>query len=310
MAGGYTAVLLTGVARQVLHVDVTSLYPSLMLARRHRPGGGLAGRLPQAPRATSGSSAWRPSGSRARRPSPAEERTLAGALQQTFKILINSFYGYLAFSQGHWNDYDAANQVTGEGRDLVQAPGRPARRAGGRGDRGGHRRHLLRRRPAWTADEEALCSPTLEAVLPAGIQLELDGRYEAMLSYKMKNYVLLDARGKLLIKGSGLRSRGIELFQRLWLEEMFRLLLSGRREEIPALVARWREDFEAHRVPVKQFMKTETLQESSGRLPGQDPDGQAQSLGRLRARASLGSGPISPATRCPTTSAATASASR
>jgi len=27
-------------------------------------------------------------------------------------------------------------------------------------------------------------------------------------------------------------------------------------------VARWREDFEAHRVPVKQFMKTETLQES------------------------------------------------
>jgi DNA polymerase elongation subunit (family B) len=102
----------------------------------------------------------------------------------------------------------------------------------------------------------------LESALPAGIQLELDGRYEAMLSYKMKNYVLLDARGKLLVKGSGLRSRGIELFQRLWMEEMFRLLLSGRREEIPALVARWREDFEGRRVPVKHFMKTETLQES------------------------------------------------
>src|SRR3990170_6999865 len=43
---------------------------------------------------------------------------------------------------------------------------------------------------------------------------------------------------------------------------MFRLLLTGRREEIPALVKRWQEDFEAHRVPVKQFMKTETLQES------------------------------------------------
>ncbi len=58
-----------------------------------------------------------------------------------------------------------------------------------------------------------------------------------MFSYKMKNYVLLDARGKLLIKGSGLRSRGIELFQRRWMEEMFRLLLTGRREEIPALRA-------------------------------------------------------------------------
>ena len=58
-----------------------------------------------------------------------------------------------------------------------------------------------------------------------------------MFSYKMKNYVLLDERGKLLIKGSGLRSRGIELFQRRWMEEMFRLLLTGRRDEIPALVA-------------------------------------------------------------------------
>ncbi len=112
------------------------------------------------------------------------------------------------------------------------------------------------------ASEEALLA-ALEDVLTPEIQLELDGRFEAMLSYKMKNYVLLDARGKLLIKGSGLRSRGIELFQRLWLEEMFRLLLTSRREDIPALVKRWREAFEARRVPLKHFMKTETLQESS-----------------------------------------------
>src|SRR5678816_1507422 len=46
------------------------------------------------------------------------------------------------------------------------------------------------------------------------------------------------------------------------MEEMFRLLLTGRREEIPALVRRWEEDFLGHRVAVKQFMKTETLQES------------------------------------------------
>ena len=35
---------------------------------------------------------------------------------------------------------------------------------------------------------------------------------------------------------AGLRSRGIELFQRLWMEQMFRLLLTGRRGEIPDLV--------------------------------------------------------------------------
>jgi DNA polymerase elongation subunit (family B) len=115
--------------------------------------------------------------------------------------------------------------------------------------------------PAAHRDPDRLVAE-LAAVLPAAIQLELDGRYPAMFSYKMKNYVLLDQRGKLLIKGSGLRSRGIELFQRQWMEEMFHLLLTGRRGDIPALVKRWEEDFHAHRVPVKQFMKTETLQES------------------------------------------------
>ena len=256
-AGGYTAVLLTGVARRVMHVDVTSLYPSLMLAGNIAPARDslgvflkLLGDLRE----------YRVAAKRLAREAPdSGERTLAAALQQTFKILINSFYGYLAFSQGHWNDYDAANQVTGQGRDLVRAL---VTRLGELGaavievDTDG-----IYFVPPHDADEEKLLEE-LERVLPSEIQLELDGRYEAMLSYKMKNYVLLDGRGKLLIKGSGLRSRGIELFQRLWMEQMFRLLLTGRREEIPALVARWREDFEAHRVPVKQFMKTETLQES------------------------------------------------
>src|SRR6266404_8439155 len=59
-----------------------------------------------------------------------------------------------------------------------------------------------------------------------------------------------------------LRSRGIELFLRQWMERMFQLVLTGRRAEIPALVRQWEEDFRHHRVPVKQFMKTETIQDS------------------------------------------------
>ena len=68
VAGGYTAMFQQGVARDVLHVDVTSLYPSLMLGAgivaRLRP----AGRLPPPCSATSASSASRPSGWPARRP--------------------------------------------------------------------------------------------------------------------------------------------------------------------------------------------------------------------------------------------------
>src|SRR5205085_922784 len=42
------------------------------------------------------------------------------ALQNTFKILINSFYGYLGFAQGHFADFDAAARVTQIGRELLQ----------------------------------------------------------------------------------------------------------------------------------------------------------------------------------------------
>src|SRR2546430_16846184 len=42
------------------------------------------------------------------------------ALQITFKILINSFYGYLGFAQGHFADFDAAARVTQIGRELLQ----------------------------------------------------------------------------------------------------------------------------------------------------------------------------------------------
>ena len=256
VAGGYTAVFQRGVARDVLHVDVTSLYPSLMLGQGLFPA---SDRLGVAASLLRDLREFRVSAKRLAREAAAEEdRLFLNALQQTFKIFINSFYGYLAFSQGHWNDFEVANQVTGEGRRLVQAL---LDRLGGLGatvvevDTDG-----IYFVPPVVPEDELVVE--LSKALPESIQLELDGRYVAMFSYKMKNYVVLDARGKLLIKGSGLRSRGIELFQRLWMEEMFRLLLTGRRDEIPALVKRWEEDFLAHRVPLKQFMKTETLQES------------------------------------------------
>jgi DNA polymerase I len=258
VVGGYTAVLQRGVAHDVWHVDVTSLYPSLMLSQRIFPA---SDRLAVSASLLRDLREFRVAAKRlAREATAAADRVLLNALQQTFKILINSFYGYLGFSQGHWNDFDAANSVTGEGRRLVQAL---VDRLGELGatvvevDTDG----LYFVPPAPPPEEEHLLAQ-LASALPEGIQLELDGRYPAMLSYKMKNYVLLDPRGKLLIKGSGLRSRGIELFQRQWMEEMFRLLLTGRRGEILALVRRWHDDFEAHRVAVKQFMKTETLQES------------------------------------------------
>ena len=185
------------------------------------------------------------------------------ALQSTFKILINSFYGYLGFQMGHFNDFAVANQVTAKGRELIQSAVAWLRDSGAQiieVDTDGI--YFVPPPTVTTAGEEEKLIAAVKEILPKGIDLELDGRYPAMFSYKIKNYALLDENGRLLIKGSGLRSRGLESFQRDWLEGMLTLLLTGEREKIRDLYQRYLDDLQNHRRDITWLAKTETLQDS------------------------------------------------
>ena len=259
--GGYTEIAYQGVARRVLHCDVTSLYPSVMLAFGYVPRRDslevFAGLLRDL-------RAFRIEAKRLARAAETEgARAYYEALQSTFKILINSFYGYLGFPLAHFNDYEAANRVTAKGREMIR---QVMARLRGRGatlievDTDGL--YFVAPEDVRSPEDEERLLADLATVLPAGIGLELDGRYQAMFSYKMKNYALLDFAGRLTITGSGLRSRGLELFQREWMEEMFRHLLAGEPQKIRELTRRYAEAFERHTFDVRKFMKTETLQDS------------------------------------------------
>jgi DNA polymerase I len=74
--------------------------------------------------------------------------------------------------------------------------------------------------------------------------------------------VLLDDSGEMTIRGSGLKSRGLERFQRRFMEEMFRLMMEERRDEIPKLYEDYRARLERHELGIGEIMKTETLQDS------------------------------------------------
>src|SRR5205085_1154430 len=75
-------------------------------------------------------------------------------------------------------------------------------------------------------------------------------------------YALLDERERVTLKGSAFRSRGLEPFQRRLIDALVRVLLLGQRSDAKAVVDRWLGEFAAHRVPVRDFARTETLQES------------------------------------------------
>ncbi|HEU5193909.1 MAG TPA: DNA polymerase domain-containing protein, partial [Methylomirabilota bacterium] len=260
VGGGLTAIWRQGVGGPVLHVDVTSLYPSLMVAQRVAPAsddlGVFLARL-EALRELRVSAK-----TLARTAADPEERAHQAALAQTFKILINSFYGYLAFTNGHFNDFTAADRVTAEGRRIVSQIVERLNALGAMPIEGDTDGVYFLPPPGHEPAGDGALLERIAAGLPEGIALELDGRHAAMFSYKMKTYALLDARGRVHLKGSGFRSRGLEPFQRRLIEEVIRLLLEGKRREVRAVIDRWLAAFAAHQVPVRQFARTETLGET------------------------------------------------
>lgn len=257
-SGGYADVFLEGVIRNVHHCDVRSLYPSLMLQHQLGPNsdhGGVFLRLLETLRS------FRLNAKASmREATDANQRQEADAFQSTFKVLINSFYGYLGFSQARFNDVDAADRVTREGRELLtrmvlwleEHDARPIEI-----DTDGiyyqpPKDHDQPERVAAFRDE-------FSKSLPEGIEIEFDGEFEAMFSYKMKNYALLDYDGEMIIKGAALKSRGMEPFLRDFTRQLIRLRLEGREEELPDLKASFDRSLEDHQFPFESLARAETL---------------------------------------------------
>ncbi len=259
-SGGYTDLFGEGVIQNVHHCDVRSLYPSLMLTRKIGPRNDALGvfhRLLEQLRLFRISA-------RDQEKAADSDAVCAhfNALQTTFKILINSFYGYLGFDQVRFSDFDAAERVAAEGRELLRQMIDWLRKHGATPveiDTDGV--YYVPPRDS-SQDQQDAFRKAFAASLPEGIEIEFDGEYVAMFSYKMKNYALLSANGEIVIKGAALKSRGLEPFQRKFLKEMIRMKLEGRDAELPALKAKAEREIRDRQWPVKALAKTETLQDS------------------------------------------------
>jgi DNA polymerase elongation subunit (family B) len=256
-AGGYTDLFREGIVRNVWHCDVQSLYPSLMLAFDIKPRGDELNLLLPLLRDLRQFRLHAKADVKAAKDE--RQRQHLNALQQTFKILINSFYGYLGFSQAHFGDFTAAEEVTAKGRETLKTMLDWLQKRGASVieiDTDG-----LYFVPPPQTDPKTL-EGELQAALPKGIDVEIDGQFPAMFSYKMKNYALLDIEGKLHVTGSALRSRGLEKFQRQFLEDMLTLALKGEAKQVPQLYEDFCQKIERGQFPIEILAKTETLQDT------------------------------------------------
>lgn len=259
--GGYTELTCEGVVSPIVHCDVASLYPSLMLAYHLAPARDSLGLfLPM----LADLRRFRLAAKQMARDAVTEsEHHHYEALQQVFKVLINSFYGYLGTALHNFSDPVAAAEVTRLGRvtiknmiDLLKAEGASPVEIDTDG--------IYFKPPVWCTgedDEQALIG-RISGALPEGIEVELDGRFRAMFSYKTKNYALQGYDGKILIKGSGLRSRGMERYLREFLQELVERLLTGRSDTVERLYEDYIVRLRSRRLEVAWVARTETLNES------------------------------------------------
>ena len=255
--GGYTDIFFTGVVHNVWHCDVASLYPSIMLKFDCFP---VTDQLQIFRHLLTDLRTFRleaKSEMRAEK-GPAKQHHLQ-ALQNTFKILLNSFYGYLGFAQGHFADFDAAARVTQIGRDLLKklidwlgAHGAKVIEVDTDG---------IYFVPSGKIEIDEL-REGLAKELPEGIEIEFDEQFDAMFSYKAKNYALLTKDGDVIIRGGALKSRGLEKFQRVFLEEMIKLIMEGEPEAITNLRDEFERKIRNREWKIDMLMKTDTLQDS------------------------------------------------
>ncbi len=263
--GGYTKSFQEGVFKQVLHFDVASLYPSLLMHIGRNPKNDSLGVfIPMLKKLREYRLKYKTLARTAESESLRAEYT---ARQTTFKILINSFYGYLGFSGARFGDGDLAAEVTRLGRELLQKLIDEFDRLGCtvlEADTDG-----IYLSSSDYFDEPDKLLAKMSGVLPPGIELEYDGSYASMFCYKAKNYALYDGK-KITLKGSALRSRGIEPYLKKLSDRLIQYLLGVTAEPTETLLLDYREKIAALDMPLTELAKSEIL--------SQNPDAYEQNM--------------------------------
>jgi len=287
--GGYTDIFVTGVAGPIVYADVESLYPSIMLRYDVRPASDTLGIFPALLRRLTDLRFEAKAAMNAA--ATPEKRSELDARQTSYKNLINAFYGYLGFSKAVFNDYAEAERVTTTGQQLLRRIIGLIRDGGGKVIEVDTDGVFFVPPPGIEGEAaERQFLAEINDFMPEGIRIGFDGRFRKMLSYKKKNYALLDYEDRVKIKGSSLVSRSTERFGRQFVRAAIILLLDGRLSVLHDLYLTTRARIVAHEWDdVADFSRTETLKQSLDRYEadvaaGKRPRAASYELARRRMR--------------------------
>jgi DNA polymerase I len=230
--GGAVHLFAEGIAEHVVKADVASLYPSLMRTYQIGPACDRLGVLLSILGRLTDLRLHHKAAARAAAPGSVEANS-HDATQAAMKILINAAYGYMgAGSMALFADSKAADEVTRRGREVLTQVLNALRRRGMALIEADTDGVYFAVPPDWSEEQERALVAEIGAELPAGIRLEYEGRYRAMLSHEVKNYALLTYHGRLVVHGVALRSSRAEPFGGRFLRQALVCAMTG---DVPGL---------------------------------------------------------------------------
>ena len=246
-----------GLFKNVLHYDVASLYPSLMLVLNKCPRNDYLGVfLEKLSELRQYRLKYKKLAREAQNPI---DKLEFDARQKSFKILINSFYGYLGLPTAIFGDVELASQITAKGRELLGGLIEEFKRLGLKVLEADTDGIYVEGGRFFDAPEKLLAE--VSRALPDGVDLEFDGSYSAMLCYKAKNYALLE-NGREILRGSAFRNRATEPFLRRLTHTMILDTLLERSDKIPALIEETRAKIAGGRADISMLAKSEFITKS------------------------------------------------
>jgi DNA polymerase elongation subunit (family B) len=225
--GGFVAAFGSGFVTKtetmnIHHVDVESLYPSIMLKYNVYPR-------------TDEERFFYQTLSHFTKRRLELKRAGKKAQSDALKIFINSAYGILSAESSYFRDVDKGEFVAAKGREILTFLIETIRKENMRPiicDTDGI---IFAAENVSGEDALATLQKTLDDAFGGGVRLALEGSYDGVVVYRKKNYAV--RRGDMIkIKGSTLRNRKTEKIFRELITAAIELALEGKVEEIDFFV--------------------------------------------------------------------------
>jgi len=250
--GGTVELLKSGLHSNVAKIDVSSLYPSIMLRY------GICSRKDTENRFLGVLEYMR--GERFRLKALGKSGDKSASFQEkALKVLINGSYGFFGTGYYSFNDYEAAALVTAYGRKILDLMVSVVESCGGipiEIDTDGiFFSHI---------DPETVSSAVADA-LPDGIEIELELKHCGLYAPKAKSYVLVSPDGKTSVKGL-FRKRNRYPLQNDFPIEFIKLYFTQGLETAKAYYQETRSLLTSGDIPVEDLTITRKISTSEKNL--------------------------------------------